>query len=503
MYAKHRYIIHFLLALMFLLFSCNKSETKKPNILLLMSDNQSWNHLGCYGDPLVKTPTIDRIAAGGVKFTNAYCAAPSCSPARAGMLSGQDIWRLEQGANLHGILPKKFPLYTDILQEAGYFVGSQGKGWGPGSVKESGRKFNPAGKRYKSFETFLKANEKNQPWCFWFSSHKPHRPYEVGCGVAAGLDIKKVHVPAYLPDNDIVRSDICDYYLEVQRFDDQVADILKVLKAKGDWDNTLVVICSDNGWQMPRGLANLYDFGVRVPLIFYWKNHFPGARTVSDFANLNDLAPTFLQIAGLDIPQGMTAKSLVNILKSADSGRVEKERDFIVTGRERHALCRKNGLGYPGRAIRTDDYLYIRNYEPDRWPAGDPPLFGDVDAHMQHYPSPTKNYILEHKNERGIDLLYKLAFAKRPAEELYDIKKDVDQMVNVAYVERYQSVKKELSRKMEAYLRRTKDPRVIGGKIIWDTVKYYAPNDFKPHPSEENIKRFGLKKEYNYFIHKK
>ena len=494
--------VTYVFLIMLFVFSCQGKKQTQPNILLLMSDNQSWNHLGCYGDPVVKTPAIDRIAEQGVKFTNAYCAAPSCSPARAGMLTGQDIWRLEEGANLHGILPHKFPIYTDMLRSAGYFVGSQGKGWGPGSIKDSGREFNPAGKKYKSFKEFLSANKENKPWTFWFSSHKPHRPYEVGSGVASGMDLKKVKVPGYLPDNDIVKSDMCDYYLEVQRFDGQVEEILKSLKDSGEWDNTVIIICSDNGWQMSRGLANLYDFGTRVPLIFYWKNHFPGARTINDFANLNDLAPTFLQLAGLNIPEDMTAKSLLDVLQSDKQGRVDNERDYIVTARERHALCRMNGLGYPGRAIRSDDYLYIRNYEPDRWPAGDPPLFGDVDAHMQHYPSPTKNYILAHKNETGIDVLYKLAFAKRPAEELYNVNDDPDQMINLAYSEDYKDIKNKIAQRMEQYLRDTGDPRVIGGKIIWDTIKYYAPKDFKPHPSKEAIKRFGLKEEYNYFPNK-
>ena len=128
---------------------------KRPNFLLLMSDNHSWNHLGCYGDPVVKTPHIDRIAEQGVKVNHAFCAAPSCTPARAGMLTGQDIWRLEEGANLWGILPSTFTVYTDLLEQAGYHVGSQGKGWGPGSVEDSGREFNHAGRPYKSFDEFL------------------------------------------------------------------------------------------------------------------------------------------------------------------------------------------------------------------------------------------------------------------------------------------------------------------------------------------------------------
>lgn len=497
---NRRQFLKYLSLIPIFLFSCqSEKELNCPNILVLMSDNHSWNHLGCYGDSVVKTPNIDKTAENGVRFTNAFCAAPSCTPARAGMLTGQDIWRLEEGANLWGILPNKYTLYTDILRESGYFVGCQGKGWGPGSVEDSGREFNQGGKKYQSFTKFISSNSQNKPWCYWFSSVNPHRPYEVNSGTSSGMDISLVNVPSYLPDNDATRGDICDYYLEIQNFDTEVGNILDVLKNSGQWDNTIIVICSDNGWQMPRGLANLYDFGTHIPLIFYWKDHILGGRTVDDFVNLNDLAPTFLELNSLPIPSDMTAKSMLNILYSKESGRIDKDREFIVTARERHALCRLNGLAYPGRAIRTYEYLYIRNLEPDRWPAGDPPLFGDVDAHMQHYPAPTKNYILANKHKSEMKALYKMAFDKRPAEELYDLIEDPDQMNNVASQERYKEIKQELLAKLNTYLHNTSDPRILGQEIIWDGTKYYQTIDFKPKPSEEAIDAFGLKKEYDYF----
>jgi len=497
---NRRRLLKTLLSLLALGPACRVAEKRsRPNILLLMSDNQSSNHVGCYGDRVVQTPHIDKIAAQGVKFSHAFCAAPSCSPARAGMLTGQDIWRLEEGANLWGILPSKLPLYTDMLEISGYFVGSQGKGWGPGSVADSGREYNHGGRTFASFGEFLQANSLNQPWCYWFSSLHPHRPYEVGSGIASGMDPDKVEVPLYLPDKVEVRSDICDYYFAVQKFDSEVGDILGVLEASGQRENTLIVICSDNGWQMPRGLANLYDFGTRVPMIFSWKQYIPEGRTVDDFVNLNDLAPTFLEIAGLPVPQEMTAKSLANILFSRESGQIDQTRDFVVTARERHALCRANGLGYPGRAIRTRDFLFIRNYEPDRWPAGDPPLFGDVDAHMLSYPCPAKIYLLAHKDEPEIKPLYDLAFEKRPAEELYDLRKDPDQMNNVANSPEYKERKEELLNALARYLRNTDDPRTTGGDLVWERGKYYEERDFKPKPSREAIELLGLKEEYNYF----
>ncbi|MGH9340859.1 MAG: sulfatase family protein [Acidobacteriota bacterium] len=471
----------------------------RPNILLLMSDNHSWNHLGCYGDPVVRTPQIDSVAGRGVRFRHAFCAAPSCSPARAGLLTGQDIWRLEEGANLWGILPDKFPFYTDLLEEAGYHVGCEGKGWGPGSVAMSGRRKNHAGTEYESFDAFLQANASAKPWCYWFSSRNPHRPYTVGSGVASGMDLKQVPVPAYLPDTEVVRSDICDYYFEVQQFDREVGLILNKLEDTGQAENTLIIICSDNGWQMPRGLANLYDFGGRIPLIMSWADRISPGRVVDDFINLNDLAPTFLDLAGLEIPEAMTAASLTNLLFSEESGQINAQRNHVITARERHALCRYNGVGYPGRALRTRDFLYIRNFEPERWPAGDPPLFGDVDAHMLQYPCPSKMYLLQHRHKPEVAPLFELAFGKRPAEELYDLRKDAACMSNVASLAEYEPMRQGLRRQLEDYLRKTGDPRILGGEIIWDTAMYYQPKDFIPRPGQEAIQVLGLQEEYNYF----
>ena len=478
--------------------SAISSDRGKPNILILMSDNQYASHLGCYGDKVVKTPNIDRMAKRGVRFANAFCAAPSCTPARAGYLTGQDIWRLEEGANLWGILPKKFPVYTDMLSQSGYFVGYEGKGWGPGNVPDSGRELNPAGKKYKTFEEFLNANTDNKPWNYWLCTKDPHRPYELGSGVASGMKLEDVEVPAYLPDCKVVRSDICDYYFAVQKFDKLVGQTIKKLEETGQMHNTLIVICSDNGWQMPRALVTLYDFGSKVPLIISWNKNIQPDRVVDDFVNLNDLAPTFLELAGLKPHKDMTGKSLTNILFSGKSGRIEKDRDFIVTALERHAICRQGGVGYPGRAIRTDDYLYIRNFEPDRWPAGDPPLFGDIDAYKLHYYCPTKEYMMEHKDDPKVAPLYKLAFLKRPAEELFDLAKDPYQMNNLAGKPRFEKIKKKLSTKLTKHLKQTGDPRITGGKVNWDTYKYYANQGYTSRPREEAKKKFNLKDEYNY-----
>ena len=142
----------------------NKSEPKRPNILLLMSDNQSADHLGCYGDKSVKTPNIDKLAKKGLIFKNAYCSAPSCSPARASMLTGQDIWNLGEAANLWSSFPK-VKVYSQLMEASGYHIGIEGKGWGPGDETVTGWEHNPGGTRYYSFEEFFNEVEKGNLGC--------------------------------------------------------------------------------------------------------------------------------------------------------------------------------------------------------------------------------------------------------------------------------------------------------------------------------------------------
>ncbi len=488
------------IAALLVLSGCQQKdvELRRPNFLILMSDNHSWDHLGCYGDPVLETPTIDRIAEEGIRFANAFCPAPSCTPARASMLTGQEIWRLEEGANLWGTLPAKFTVYTDLLEEAGYLVGYEAKGWGPGNYEAGGWNRNPAGVDFNSFEEFYNERERGQPFLYWFSSRDPHRPFRKDGGEKAGIDPDDVVVPPYLPDHPDVRRDITDYYAEIQGFDDDVAAFLQLLNEMGEVDDTILIICSDNGWQMPRGLANLYDFGTRIPLIISMPERFPGGRVVEDFVSLSDFAPTILELAGLPIPADMTARSLVQILNSGESGMVDPERDWIVTARERHAFVRQGGLGYPSRAFRTEEFLYIRNYAPERWPAGDPPLYGDVDAHMLQYPCPTKMYMLTHRHDESVEPLFELAFSKRPREELYDLARDPYQMNNVADDPGYQETKTSLAERLDAYLSKTGDPREVGGEMKWVGAEYFATKDKTPEPSAEAIEQLGLEEEYTY-----
>jgi N-sulfoglucosamine sulfohydrolase len=468
--------------------SAGSSPKVRPNILFCLADDWSWPHASIAGDKVVKTPTFDRVARDGVLFTNAYVSAPSCTPSRGAILTGQWHWRLEEGGNLWSTLPAKFPVYTDMLEEAGYHVGFTRKGWGPGRDEPGGRTRNPAGPRYKDFAEFLKARPESKPFCFWFGSTDPHRSYKWQSGVESGMKLEDVEVPPPLPDCEVVRTDICDYYWEVQRFDTEVGGLLKVIEEKDELENTLVVISGDNGLPFPRCKSNLYDLGTNVPLAVSWPAVVKPGRLVSDFVSLADLAPTFLEAAGLRPAPGMTAKSFLDVLASGKSGRVDRTRNKVFTGKERHAYVRQGGLGYPMRAVRTDDFLYIRNFVPDRWPAGDPDTaeyrdppgsYGDIDG------SPTKTYMMDNRSAPRVDLLFKLAFEKRPAEELYDLKKDSAQLINVAEKPEYAKAKARLAAILTAELKQTNDPRILGQGDAFEKYPYYGGRIGRKTPTEK------------------
>lgn len=440
------------------------SNVARPNIVFCMADDWSWPHAGILGDPVVKTPNFDRIAREGVLFKNAFVSTPSCTPSRLSILTGQYHWRLKEGDSLGGSLREEFDVYTELLQKAGYRTGRFGKGVWPS--KHSFRKRDSFGKRFKSFDEFLDERKPGEPFCFWHGGQDPHRPYELGIGVKSGMDLSKIKVPACLPDTDVVRSDVADYLWEVQRFDREVGDIVRKLEAMGELENTIVVVSGDNGMPFPRCKATLYDLGTRVPLAIRWGEKIQGQREVHDFVSLCDLAPTFLEAAGLKPPGQMTGRSLTPILLSKKSGLVDASRRHVLTGVERHVYS------YPKRAIRTNEYLYIRNFDPDKWTTG------EVTGHNPEYdfaetpwptepgafsfaidPSPSKQFLRLNRDASGIKRFAKLSFPQWPKEELYDLINDPNQLKNVAARPEYAAMLMNMQNQLVANLAKTNDPR--------------------------------------------
>jgi len=458
-----------------------EQDAPRPNILYAMTDDQSWTFTSREGRQPVRTPAFDRVAREGINFTNCYCAAPSCTPSRGAILSGQEFWRLGSGATLQGTLPSGIPIYTDLLESVGYAVGFTGKGWGPGSETGGGRVRNPAGREYNeirvddnprnisntdyaaNFEAFLAARAPGQPFCFWAGFNEPHWDFPRGIGERSGMKPEEVEVPPFLPDAPEVRADLMDYMYEIQWADRHLERMLEALERIGELDNTLVVATSDNGMPFPRAKAGLYDYGTRMPLAIRWGGAGPRGRVVDDMVSLTDMAPTFLEAAGMPVPAVVTGRSLLSVLKSNQQGRVDPERARVFFGRERHTNCQPDDGCYPSRGLRTHEYLYIRNYEPDRWPHGAPDfeneygmLYGDSDG------IPTTHYMTGHKDDPEVRPLYEAAFAKRPGEELFDVRRDPYQLHNLADDPAHGETLRSMREELGEYLRSTKDPRAFG-----------------------------------------
>ncbi len=501
-----------LAVLCLLLFVCKNTDgqrntagtERRPNILFVISDDQSYPYASAYGDKAVKTPAFDRIAKEGILFTNAFSASPGCSPSRAALLTGKNCWQLKEAGTHASSFSKDFKTYPDILEESGYYIGFTGKAWGPGNFEISGRTRNPAGPAFNqetmeaprnvskndyaaNFKKFLGSRPEGKPFCFWFGAQEPHRGFPTGIGKESGIEMAQVKVPGFLPDHPDVRSDMMDYFFEIQWFDRHLGRMLEALEAAGELDNTLIVVTSDNGMPFPRAKANVYEFGIHMPLAVMWKNSVKGNRTVTDPVSLIDLSPTFLEAAGVAYDKKEIAgRSLMNILKSTGEGIVDKSRDAVYASRERHSSSRWNNLGYPQRCIRTRSHLYIRNLKPDLWPAGDPQVYdargkpGPMDSAYFDIDDFKDSYIFIHRADPKVAPYFKAAVGKRPAEELYDIIKDPACLHNLAEAPEYQDLRKTLSNKLTSYLKETNDPRMGSNGDVFETYKRYSPIRYFP-----------------------
>jgi arylsulfatase A-like enzyme len=483
-----------LLVVITLITGCQQETTQRPNILFAIADDWGWPHASAYGDPVVQTPAFDRVAHEGILFNHAYITSPSCTPSRNGILTGQFHWRLGPGANLWSTLDPSIPVFPLLLEDAGYKIGHYRKSWGPGDISNWER--HPAGKRYgeEGFAAFMEERNGEQPFCFWLGASDPHRPYDRGTGAASGMDLDKIRLFKCFPDSDSVRSDVADYYYEVQRFDTLVASAIRILEEKGELENTIIVVTGDHGMPFPRCKSNNYDSGARVPLALRWGSGIskPG-RNLEDFVSLTDLAPTFLELAGVEVPGVMTGKSMVTLLQSKKDGVVDRvNRSYVLHGKERHVPGQEEHMGgYPVRAIRNHEFLYIRNFEPDWWPAGTPNYenaiipwawLADCDNGI------TKTYMDNNRNrDEHHRLLWDLSFGKRPAEELYDCINDPEQLVNLADDPEYSEAKEELSALLMEQLEITEDPRVVGGWELFDKVPYlgHGPRHPSYRPDEQ------------------
>ncbi len=480
----------------------------KPNIVFAFADD--WGrYASAYskfeGDnflnALIDTPNFDRVAREGAIFKNAFVPAPSCTPCRSSVLSGSYFWQTGLGAILHGaIWDETIPTYPLELEKDGYHIGYTYKVWAPGKAQHAPygaerTKYESAGNHYRqfsfyatekseehgtegakqllldetrdNFNSFLEAREEGKPFCYWWGPTNTHRKWQKGSGKNLWNiepDDLKGRLPGFLPDVHDIREDVGDYLGECMAFDAGLGVLLERLEEIGELDNTLVVVSGDHGIPgFPRAKCNLYDIGCEVALAARWPGHIPAGREIDDFVNLMDLAPTFMEAAGVDIPGSMTAKSLLPVLESNEGGQVDPARTFVVTGRERHVSYSNDNLPYPSTEAPDWDSLQEETYV----------AYPDMDA------SPTKAWMIHNRAKKEVQQSFDLGFGKRPQEELYDLGKDPHYMNNVADDPSYQGTKKELFDQLMAVLKEQDDPRVVETPCRFEQAPYASPFEKK------------------------
>ncbi len=468
-----------------------KSAQGRPNILLVINDDQSWLECSAYGNASVPTPHFDRVARDGVLFNYAYCSAPSCAPSRAALLTGRNFWELEQGAFIQAWLPAKFPVLPDLLEAAGYHAGYTGKGWGPGLLPESGRKRNPAGNVFNAakiksppegvsafdyatnFAKFLDVRPKGQPFYFWAGLLEPHHPHGKDNYKQPGMDPAAIKVPGFLPDTPGVRRHRTNYLWEVRHADGTLGALLKVLEERGELANTLVIVTADNGTPAPRAKANVYDWGVRMPLAMMWPARVQAGRKVDDFINFADFAPTILEAAGVPVPREMSGRSALNVLLSAASGRVDAARDFTAAGLEWHGElppCNQSS-----RMIRDERFQYIVNYGAGprfALSAKGPQPDSDFEKNATTYD--VSALLAAHPEHPAVKRFVPLVQGPRPREELYDCVADPFELNNLADKPEFAAVKEKLRARLEAYQRATQDPRGTGEMALFEKTRGFV-----------------------------
>lgn len=503
-------------------------DPAKPNVLFLISDDQSYPHASAYLDVSgrgsgydppgtaedVFTPGFDRIAREGLLFNRAIMPSPGCSPTRAAILCGAQIWQLREAGTHDSTFPGDLITYPDLFSKAGYQVGHVGKGWGPGSFKGQ-RDIPPVGPDVVSptlvpptsgistedyaggFRRFLANRPPGSPFCFWLGANEPHRGYQKDSGnnnPFRNFNPDHVQVPGYLPDNATVRGDMADYLLEIKWFDYHVQRAILSLTAE-ELDNTIVVVCSDNGMPFPSGKANIRPGGVRSPLAIRWPNgiQHPG-RVIENWVSLIDIAPSVLKAAGIPVPDQMSGKDLAPIFESNEGGEVAAfNRGSMLSGRERHTNARPLNAGYPGRVLFRGNHCLIWNAKPNRWPTGDPPGgvimspgYWDTDgspSRTQLFNTHTANDMTS-TDARGKTLMsyFDLMTAKRPEYEFYDLAADPDALNNLADDPANAITVAAMKAEMRSLLLVDQDPRVLGFGDLIDAYPRYSSghaNDFK------------------------
>ncbi len=432
-------VSRFVVALLLLCLPAGYSRAEdRPNFILFITDDISFDDIGCYGNTFVKTPHLDALAERGIRFNNAYLTTSSCSPSRCSLITGR--YPHNTGApELHTQLPEGQVLFPKTLRESGYYTVLSGK-------HHMGKNADPAfeliskGKGPGKEEDWVKIladRPQDKPFFAWFASTDAHRDWQYD-NEAPRYDPAEIEVPPFLFDGAKTRDDLADYYHEVSRTDTYTGKLVEELKRQGIEKNTYIIYMADNGRPFPRSKARMYDSGIKTPFLMACPGKIEPAVTESLISTI-DIAPTILELAGIDqIDERHQGVSFVPILK--DPGATV--RDFAFAEHNWHVYQAHE------RMVRTGDWLFIRNNFP----------------HLQSLskesdPSfPAGEELWAEEAKGNLKAEQRDVFLKpRPVQELFHVGKDPHQMTNVASLPENEAVVKEMNALLDRWTQETAD----------------------------------------------
>jgi arylsulfatase A-like enzyme len=439
------------------------SGSSKPNILLVLSDDHSAAHVGCYGNPDIKTPNLDRFAADGIRLDRAYVACPQCVPSRAAIMTGRSPVAVQM-TRFSAPLPAEYKVFPELLRAAGYHAGVAGRTYhldgaaGGRMTPETRRVFDQHGlatfpKRLDFVKTtsggpnilaqyreFLDSVPTGKPFVLQLCFNDPHRPLDRNA-IPQPHDPAKLKLPAWYPDTKLVREDFARYYDEIARFDADFGKVLEELTKRGLADNTLVMMMGDNGASQFRGKGTLYEFGVRVPLLARWPGRVRPGSTSAELISGEDLAPTFLEAAGGAVPKEMSGRSFLKLLKAEPfSGR---KYVFAERGAHGQALPTNSANFDLGRVVVGNRYKLIYN----------------ALTHLPYHPVDFagdafwKELQQMHRDGKLSPELDRLYFSPtRQMFELFDLEADPAELKNLAGTKEVAAVERELKAALQEWM---------------------------------------------------
>ncbi len=403
---------------------------QSPNFVFIIADDISWDDFGCYGNEVVKTPNIDKLASDGLRFTNAFLTASSCSPSRCSIISGK-YPHSNGAAELHTELPESEIPFPLLLKENGYYTAHAGK-WHMGSATHRAFDRYTDNNGYKNGDggednwvRFLKERPKDKPFFFWLASHDAHRPWGADT-FKITHDPKKIKVPVYFTDTPETRQDMASYYNEIARFDYYIGKVREELDKQGVLKNTLIIVMADNGRPFPRCKTRVYDSGMKTPFVVFFPEMIKrkGGTTESLISSI-DIAPTILELAGVAVPEKYQGVSFLPVLKNPAA----EVRNAVFSEHNWHDYEAHE------RMIRTKDFLYVLNARPNLSNCGPADSKG----------SATQHALNQLRDEGKLTPAQADVFVvPRPAEELFGLKNDDQQLLNIASVPSFQKKLNEM-----------------------------------------------------------